>query len=147
MNLRLKNNEQEKQETQSYLNKKKNNKVKWDRTKWIISIILLLAGIIFVGVNNGLAYSTVRTGHKKYEDAKVYYLKSDSKCTQEFKGYDGTLEDMSIYIDNQGRESSKGFNDSFTVVDKDGNELATTSKPLTGMKNKKVYSFTFEKPA
>ena len=65
----LKNNEQEKQETQSYLNKKKNNKVKWDRTKWIISIILLLAGIIFVGVNNGLAYSTVRTGHKKYEDA------------------------------------------------------------------------------
>ena len=51
----LKNNEQEKQETQSYLNKKKNNKVKWDRTKWIISIILLLAGIIFVGVNNGLA--------------------------------------------------------------------------------------------
>ena len=87
----LKNNEQEKQETQSYLNKKKNNKVKWDRTKWIISIILLLAGIIFVGVNNGLAYSTVRTGHKKYEDAKVYYLKSDSKCTQEFKGYDGTL--------------------------------------------------------
>ena len=56
----LKNNEQEKQETQSYLNKKKNNKVKWDRTKWIISIILLLAGIIFVGVNNGLAYSTVK---------------------------------------------------------------------------------------
>lgn len=49
----LKNNEQEKQEVQSYLNKKKNNKVKWDRTKWIISIILLLAGIIFIGVNNG----------------------------------------------------------------------------------------------
>ena len=60
--------------------------------------------LFFIGVNNGLAYSTVRTGHKKYEDAKVYYLKSDSKCTQEFKGYDGTLEDMSIYIDNQGRE-------------------------------------------
>ena len=39
----LKNNEQEKQEVQSYLNKKKNNKVKWDRTKWIISIILLLS--------------------------------------------------------------------------------------------------------
>lgn len=142
----LKNNEQEKQETQSYLNKKKNNKVKWDRTKWIISIILLLAGIIFVGVNNGLAHSTVRTGHKKYEDAKVYYLKSDSKCTQEFKGYDGTLEDMSIYIDNQGRESSKGSM-ILTVVDKDGNELATTSKPLTGMKTRKYTHFTFEKPA
>ena len=85
---------------------------------WKISLSIdfssiLLAGIIFVGVNNGLAYSTVRTGHKKYEDAKVYYLKSDSKCTQEFKGYDGTLEDMSIYIDNQGRESSKGSIDSY----------------------------------
>ena len=51
-------------------------------------------------------------------------------------------EDMSIYIDNQGRESSKGSM-ILTVVDKDGNELATTSKPLTGMKNKKVYSFYF----
>lgn len=126
--------------------RRQKRKDKWDKIKWAVSLVIVIAGIVFIGINNNLAYSTIETSHKKYSDAQANYLKSDSVCTQEFKGYDGTLEELSIFIDNQGRENSKGSIE-LTVIDNDGNEIATSEKFLTGMKTRKYTSFVFDKPA
>lgn len=123
-----------------------NRKEKWDRTKWSISVILLVAGIVFISANTGLAYSTIRTSHKKYEDAKVHYLESDSECRQSFHGMTGSLKDLSIYMDNQGRENSEGYIE-LTILDKNGTEIAKTTKQLKNIQTRKYAHFAFENPA
>lgn len=123
-----------------------NRKIKWDKTKWIISVILLVAGIVFIGLNTGLAYSTVRTSHKKYDDAQVYYLESNSECRQSFHGLTGSLNDLSIYMDNQGRENSTGYIE-LTILDKNGKELAKTTKQLRNIQTRKYAHFAFNEPA
>ena len=123
---------------------KKQKKVKvWTIIKWSLGVLVILAGIIFVGVNNDLCYNTRQTSKLYDKNKQVVYLESNSKCEQQFKGYDGTLEKVGIYMDNQGRESTRGTV-TLTIIDKSGKEIGKTEKNTKSIKTRKFSYFIFE---
>lgn len=114
---------------------------KWPIVKWSIGLLLLIAGIIFVGVNSDLCYNEYETPKVKGKD--VVYLNSDSVCEQKFKGYNGTLEVMRIYMDNQGREDSEG-KIKLEIKNESGKVIGTTSREMKKIQTRKFIRFEFE---
>lgn len=116
---------------------------KWTLVKWAIGIVILLTGIIFVGINKELCYNTYTTDKVKDKQQKVVALASNSICEQEIKGYDGTLQKVSLYMDNQGMENASG-SIIIQVRDKDGNILGTASRQMKKVRTRKFSPFIFE---
>lgn len=123
---------------------KKEKRIKiWSTVKWSIGLIVLIAGIIFVGINSDLCYNEYQTSKLKDKDKKVVYLEPDSVCEQQFKGYDGTLERIGIYMDNQGRDNSKG-KVIIKIKDESGQEIGRAKKLAKGIQTRKFAFFQFE---
>lgn len=114
---------------------------KWPIVKWSIALLLIIAGIIFVSVNKDLCYNTFET--PKPKGKTVVYLNSDSVCEQKFKGYNGTLKTMCIYMDNQGRENSEGTI-KLEIKNESGEVIGTTQKKMSTIKTRKFAKFNFK---
>lgn len=124
--------------------KKENKKIKkWPIIKWALGILVIIAGLIFVGVNNDLCYSTYETSKMKGIDKKVVYLQANSVCVQKFKGYDGMLEKAGVFMDNQGREDSNGKVE-IIIKDETGKEIGRTDKKSKKIMTRKYAMFLFE---
>lgn len=117
---------------------------KWTVIKWCLGLLVLAAGIIFVSINNDLCYNEYQTSKLKNGNKKVVYLKSDSVCSQTFKGYDGTLKNIGLYMDNQGRENSKG-SIRLSIKDESGNIIGETTKSMQKIRTRKFAFFEFDK--
>lgn len=137
------NNSKEKIDVQvNALKSTKETKIKkWPIIKWSIALLLVVAGIIFVGVNNDLCYNTFETPKPKGKE--VVYLNSNSVCEQKFKGYDGTLKTMRIYMDNQGREDSEGVIE-LQIKDESGTVIGSTKKKLSSIRTRRFSNFQFK---
>lgn len=124
--------------------KKSKTKKVWATVKWGLGLAILIAGIVFVLANKDICYNQHETstikGHKELVE-----LTSNSLCIQEFKGYNGTLKSVGIYMDNEGRETSKG-EILLTIKDESGNVIGETSKAMKKIKTRKFAMFDFAEP-
>lgn len=115
----------------------------WTIIKWSLGLIVLLGGIIFIRVNSQLCYNSYQTPIIKDKEKQVVLLQSDSICEQQFKGYDGTLEQVGIYLDNQGKDSATGAI-VLIIKDSSGNTIGKTRKSIKTMRTRKYAYFQFE---
>lgn len=126
-------------------NKKfKNLKIKrWNLVKWALGVAIIIAGIIFIGVNNDLCYNTFTTSKMNKAEKVVVQLNANSTCTQVFKGYNGTLEKVGLYMDNQGREDSTGTVE-IVIKDENGKEVGKSIKNAISIRTRKYNMFIFD---
>lgn len=124
----------------------KGNAIKrWTIIKWSLGVLVLIAGIIFVGTNSNICYNTHQTSKLKGKaHQQVVSLKSDSVCQQQFKGYDGTLQKIRVYMDNQGRETALGDVE-IIVRDESGKEIGRAQKHARSIRTRRFASFVFDK--
>lgn len=126
----------------SFLRNDRNKIRKWPIVKWAIAMVILIAGIVFVAINNSLCYNDYSTARYKDPSQKVVLLQKNSVCEQKFKAHAGKLEVIRIYFDNQGNENSSGIV-RLEVKDKSGNVIATSKKAAKNIKTRKYIPFHF----
>lgn len=115
----------------------------WTVIKWVLGLAIIIAGIVFVSVNNELCYSEFQTPKEKDPEKQLVTLQKNSICTQRFKGYDGTLEKIGVFLDNQGKERSKG-KVILNIKDDKGEMIATASRQAKAIRTRKFTFFHFE---
>ncbi len=135
--------EEEKKERFSFLKNKQDKIRKWPIIKWCLAALVLIVGIVFVQANNHLCYNTYTTEKVKDPEKKVHQLATDSICEQEIKGYNGTLQRVYLYLDNQGMESASG-RVVVRVKDKQGNVLGKTHRAVKRIRTRKFVPLLFE---
>ena len=133
----------EQQDKLSFLKNDKNKIRKWPISRWAMAVAILIAGIVFVAVNNSLCYNDYSTARYKDPEQKVVLLQKDSVCQQKFKAHEGKLQLIRIYFDNQGNENSGGIV-RLQVKDKSGKVIATSKKAAKNIKTRKYIPFYFQ---
>ena len=125
--------------------KKEEEKVKkkWPVIKMIIGILIALAGIIFIAINNDLVESSNRTPSNDDPFQTVTYLEHDSVIKEKFVAKNGYLSSVAVLFSNQGREATSG-EVSITITDESGKILARTSRQVKRIKNRKYTYFKFD---
>lgn len=79
----------EQEDKLSFLRNDRNKIRKWPIVKWSIAMAILIAGIVFVAINNSLCYNDYSTARYKDPSQKVVLLQKNSVCEQKFKAHAG----------------------------------------------------------
>ncbi len=114
---------------------------KWPLIKRILGTILIVAGLVYISVNYEACYNAHKTRKFPDPNQKLIQLKANSKIKQEFIGKDGQLKKISLFMDNQGRETATG-----TIkvdVFHKGKLIATDNVEAKAVKNRGFTWFRF----
>lgn len=117
--------------------------------KKCISILLVLFGMIFVLVNKGVYYSDhearVEISKKNLLNPVVVEFEGDKVFEQQFRGWDGSLDQIAMRFSNQGNQAATGTV-TLHVLDADGRLLQASEKSLSKIRTTKPVYFRFDDP-
>ena len=114
------------------------------------ALFLILVGALFVLINKGVYYSThtesVSTKNDIPEYENTIKFEGDKTFEQEFSGWNGTLQSITLRFDNQGNAAATG-SVTIHICDQNGSVLQSTTKPLNEVKMSTRTTFAFEETA
>lgn len=127
--------------------------IKNDRSlavKKCISVLLILAGTVFVLLNRDVYYSrhicAVRLRSEQPGAENIVRFSGNRTFEQRFSGWDGELKKVTVRFFNQGREESSG-SVTASILTGDGEVLLTAKKPLHEVIHSVKTTFAFQTSA
>lgn len=135
----------------------KNNKI--SMIKKLISILLILAGFIFVFVNKDIYYdthasmvklpgalkTTEPTGPGTENDDEILDITGNEIFEQEVRGWDGVLENLTLRFNNQDRKEATG-SITVNILTMEDELLQSSTLELPYIPTRNSATFVFENP-
>lgn len=127
--------------------------------KKLLSVLLIIVGFIFIFENKDIYYSTHSsyvklpkelkneepTGPGTYNDDEILDIPSDKIFEQEARGWNGSLEYITLRFNNQTRVNAKGTV-TINIKTMNGEILQSSTLPLTSINTMQPTDFYFDNP-
>ena len=126
----------------------------WEKDKILVckkcvSILLIVFGMIFVLANKGVYYSdhvsSVKIPKTSLNNPVIVEFQGDKIFEQEFMGWNGALNVVTLRFENQGNQAAGG-SVVLNILDENGTLLQSTEKKISKIKTTRPSIFSFEDP-